>query len=367
MRLDTFWGKIIIGCAALVLGTSAFAENVTVQASNFSFSPASVRIKPGDSVTWTNSSGTHNVAAASGLFGTGVASAPWQFSYTFQNVGKFSYVCQVHSYLGMGGNVLVRVTNAPPEVAITAPAVGSVFAANDPITISASANDDVQVASVEFLDGTTSVGIRTNAPYSFSITLSPGDHLITARAKDDENAVAETTVALKVLANHRPSVSIVEPLPDQVIFQPMPLNIRLGASDPEGPGLRVDYFLDDKPLATNTEALSLSVTNFVLGVSELKVIVTDAGGLSRNAGPVRIYLSERPQLAVSRPAGGFVTLTTSGVFFGTATLQYSPDMTPNSWIDLDKSSGPGSGHIEYSNIRLDHPHAYYRIFATQWE
>src|SRR4051812_40277012 len=119
MRLDRFRGDLFSAIAALVFGFSIRAESVRVRVSDFSFSPASVIVKPGDSVTWTNLSGSHNVASSTGVFGNGIAPAPWQYSYTFTGAGKFSYVCQAHSFLSMGGYVLVRLTNALPDIAFT--------------------------------------------------------------------------------------------------------------------------------------------------------------------------------------------------------------------------------------------------------
>jgi hypothetical protein len=89
-------------------------------------------------------------------------------------------------------------TDDPPAVAVTAPASGATV--SGPVTLSASATDDVGVASVTFaVDGTT-VGSDSSAPYSVtwnSAGASPGGHSITARATDTAGQ-ATTSAAVPV-------------------------------------------------------------------------------------------------------------------------------------------------------------------------
>ncbi len=75
----------------------------------YSFSPASVAITKGGTVTWTNAAGTtrHNVT----FTGAGAPSNIANFtsgtaSRTFDNAGTFSYQCTNHS--GMNGTVTVQ-------------------------------------------------------------------------------------------------------------------------------------------------------------------------------------------------------------------------------------------------------------------
>ena len=85
----------------------------------------------------------------------------------------------------------VTVTNAvpdttPPTVSLTAPASGATVSGSS-VTISATASDDVAVASVGFFVGATLVGTDTTSPYSISwdsTTVADGTASITARATD---------------------------------------------------------------------------------------------------------------------------------------------------------------------------------------
>jgi plastocyanin len=88
---------------------------VTVGPNNsLSFSPATVTIHPGDTVTWNWSSSSipHSVTsgspgAPSGTFDSGVHTAPFTFSHTFPSAGSFPYFCTVHGAL-MTGTVTVQ-------------------------------------------------------------------------------------------------------------------------------------------------------------------------------------------------------------------------------------------------------------------
>lgn len=101
------------GLAALVLGLSmaaaASATEHTVNIVGLTFDPADLTIEVGDTVTWVNDGGLHNVAANDGSFTSGDPSTDmWVYSHTFNQGGTFPYLCQVHSDQGMVGTVTVE-------------------------------------------------------------------------------------------------------------------------------------------------------------------------------------------------------------------------------------------------------------------
>ena len=97
---------------ALPAAPAAGADQ-TVQAVDFEFRPATVRIDPGDTVTWTFAGDPHTVTADSGqtlAFDSGLREAGAEpFSQMFARRGRFTYVCEVHQ--GMEG--VVEVGPAP--------------------------------------------------------------------------------------------------------------------------------------------------------------------------------------------------------------------------------------------------------------
>ena len=91
-------------------GTPAAAiatDQVTI--SNFAFSPASITVKLGTTVTWTNQDqDAHTVTFKSGPDG-GQGSQPLQmgdtYKHTFGTAGTIGYICSIHPF--MKGTVLV--------------------------------------------------------------------------------------------------------------------------------------------------------------------------------------------------------------------------------------------------------------------
>ena len=70
-------------------------NNVTIQ--NFAYSPASLTVKVGDKVTWTNQDSIgHSATADDNSFDTGVLAQGQSGSETFSKAGTFTYHCSVH-------------------------------------------------------------------------------------------------------------------------------------------------------------------------------------------------------------------------------------------------------------------------------
>lgn len=84
---------------AAVAGT---AVNIT----NFAFSPATLTIPVGGTVTWTNhDEEPHTVIANDGSFRSPGLDTNGSYSYTFPTAGSFDYICSIHPF--MHGTVVV--------------------------------------------------------------------------------------------------------------------------------------------------------------------------------------------------------------------------------------------------------------------
>jgi plastocyanin len=113
MRVYGFVIALLAGFATTA--SPALAVNQTVTVSNNFFSPSTVAVTQGDSVTWNNPSGGgfHNVKFDDGSY-TQPPSAqfgPWSVSRTFNNTGSFKYYCEIHGMpggVGMSGTVNVN-------------------------------------------------------------------------------------------------------------------------------------------------------------------------------------------------------------------------------------------------------------------
>jgi plastocyanin len=120
------------------LGGSALAEDKTVLAKTFGddvnlFDPKSVTVLEGDTVTFKNDSGKHNVIFKGGskdgekYGGDPLTHSPseakWTATVSFPNAGTFRYYCSEHAdpdtpEFGMWGKVVVKDPNdtKPPRV-----------------------------------------------------------------------------------------------------------------------------------------------------------------------------------------------------------------------------------------------------------
>lgn len=119
----------LAAAVALAITGPCLAADVTINANpNMSFSPSTVTIEVGDTVTFHNNGGFHNVAADDGSWrcsnscGSGGAGAlssdSWTSSRTFNEAGTVGYHCQAHGAPGSGmfGTIIVEdngVTEPP--------------------------------------------------------------------------------------------------------------------------------------------------------------------------------------------------------------------------------------------------------------
>ncbi|MEO7325724.1 MAG: plastocyanin/azurin family copper-binding protein [Dokdonella sp.] len=103
---------------------------------NLMFSPRTLTIAAGDTVTFTNIGGHHNVHAddesfrcAAGCDGAGGNGNPvddaWSSTVTFSHPGTFTYHCDVHGSMGMTGTITVQGAATGGNVPITNGFTGS--------------------------------------------------------------------------------------------------------------------------------------------------------------------------------------------------------------------------------------------------
>ena len=86
------------------------ANDVFIQ--NMAFSPATLTVAAGSTVTWTNKDAmTHTVTSDSTLFNSGNIVVNGVYSYTFTTVGTYSYHCSIHP--SMTAKVIVSAYVTP--------------------------------------------------------------------------------------------------------------------------------------------------------------------------------------------------------------------------------------------------------------
>jgi plastocyanin len=87
---------------------AATAQEVPVDIRDFAYSPNSVTIAVGDTVTWTNQDDVPHTATATdqSVLQSGTISPGSSFSQTFETAGEFPYHCEFHP--NMSGTIIVQ-------------------------------------------------------------------------------------------------------------------------------------------------------------------------------------------------------------------------------------------------------------------
>jgi plastocyanin len=85
----------------------AQAASAEVKIDNFSFSPATITVAAGTTVTWTNRDDIpHTVVSDDKVFKSKVLDTDEKFSYTFSKPGTYPYFCSIHPK--MTGKIVVQ-------------------------------------------------------------------------------------------------------------------------------------------------------------------------------------------------------------------------------------------------------------------
>lgn len=110
-------------------------------------------------------------------------------------------------------NIPAAGDTTPPTVsALTTTPAGPTYTTAQTVTFSVTASDNVGVARVDFLDGTTVLGSDTTSPYSYAWVVTSannGTHSLTARAVDAAGNVATTTAASRTVNIAAPAVGVL--------------------------------------------------------------------------------------------------------------------------------------------------------------
>jgi LPXTG-motif cell wall-anchored protein len=94
--------------AGAPVARAAASGGVTIQ--DFAFSPATITVDAGDTVSWSNRDGVqHSATADDGSFDTGLLRRGQSGSHTFTEAGTFAYHCTPHP--NMTATVVVRAAS----------------------------------------------------------------------------------------------------------------------------------------------------------------------------------------------------------------------------------------------------------------
>ena len=172
--------RIYLTLLALCLCVSAIFAQTTVNVQSNSFTPEDITINVGETVTFDNTNGFHNVNGTQTSFpsnpesfGNGAAaSAPWDFQHTFTIAGTYAYQCDPHATLGMTGTITV-VGGATDDVVISEIMYNPPESGTDSLEFIEIYNNGADAVDLE---GWTLSGATFTFP---AVTIGAGEYLVT--------------------------------------------------------------------------------------------------------------------------------------------------------------------------------------------
>lgn len=101
-RRDVLIRGARLAAAALLLPLTARraqAEALAVTIDNFTFAPPELKVKVGDTVTWTNHDDIPHTVVSAGRFRSKPLDSDDSFAFTFTAAGDYKYFCSLHPHM----------------------------------------------------------------------------------------------------------------------------------------------------------------------------------------------------------------------------------------------------------------------------
>jgi len=210
--IKNVFGIISLSVGIILFGqtTSSLGATATVVVGSggaLIFAPATTSIQVNDSVTWSWAGNFHSTTSgtppgtANGLWDSGVNDVPHSFTRQFTTAGTFPYFCSIHFGEGMVGSIIVSSPAVPPDVTITNPASGTVLSAPASLNLAASASvASGSITSVQFFQGTTSLGSLAAPPFSLAVNNLPAAaYTFSAVATANSGLTATNSISVNVI------------------------------------------------------------------------------------------------------------------------------------------------------------------------
>jgi hypothetical protein len=191
----------------------------------------------------------------------------------------------------------------PPTVALTTPSDGAWVGGL--VTVAATAEDDVEVARVEFYADETLIGTSVNAPYAVSwdsALLASGAHTLTAKAYDHAGRVGTSTGIVVNTDDTPPAAALTSP--SQGLVLRGSVTLEAAASDNHRVS-KVEFYDGAALIGTSLTppyTVSWHTSSLAEGAHTLAVIAYDGlGNVGTSAGVEVIVDNTAPTTALSAP------------------------------------------------------------------
>jgi len=173
--------RIYLSLLTLCLCAVAVFAQTTVTVQSNTFTPQDLTINVGETVTFDNVGGFHNVNGTQTTFpmnpesfGNGAAaSAPWNYQHTFTIPGTYNYHCDPHEDLGMSGTITV-VGGATDDIVISEIMYNPPESGTDSLEFIEIYNNGADAVDLE---GWSLSGVNLTFP---AVSIAAGEYLVTA-------------------------------------------------------------------------------------------------------------------------------------------------------------------------------------------
>ncbi len=254
---------------------TARAATAAVTISDFQFTPATVTVNQGDTVTWTNNGPSiHTATSDTGVWDSGVLNVGASYSYTFSTPGTYAYHCSIHP--SMLGTVIV--TAATTSTPTASPAASATPSPTPSPTASPTASPTQPPAQApDFAQfGFPTVGGSVQLAAGQGGTVAVGDQSVTI----DPGTFAVPVTFELLVGSPSSFASLVEP-DDQVIatfaFRVTGPNGRIGLfSKP------VHYTLTGSAVSPQSEVYNTTATSPITAVKNPVAAVVQGDALTHN-------------------------------------------------------------------------------------
>jgi plastocyanin len=91
--------RLVVAAALTSQMPAAYCAETTVTIDNFTFAPAQLTVKVGDTVTWKNHDDIPHTVVSAGKFRSKTMDTDDSFSFTFTAAGDYKYFCSLHPHM----------------------------------------------------------------------------------------------------------------------------------------------------------------------------------------------------------------------------------------------------------------------------
>jgi hypothetical protein len=239
--------------------------------------------------------------------------APYRYGWVSPSAGSYSLTAKAYDDRRASATsqpvTIVVANNQPPAVSMTSPDADSFIAAESDVTVGAIATDpDGTIASLEFFDGTTSIGTTTVEPYRVTWhAASAGLHSLSARATDTKGGTGQSS-PITVTVGGPPVVVVTGPTACSFIDGPINVALTADALSTGGRVVTVEFFDEGSSVGIAfASPWRSTLVNASIGSHSITAKATDDHGLAATARASTFTIrgaNQPPSVILTSPSEG---------------------------------------------------------------